>query len=71
MNTPAAVGVGIGAEQGLRAATCRGFAREGHHVLLAGRTPAKIERVAQTIACGRSPRVRRANYLGGSMSPTR
>ena len=47
MNKPTAVGVG--AEQGLGAATCRRFAREGHHVLVTGRTPAKFERVAQTI----------------------
>jgi NAD(P)-dependent dehydrogenase (short-subunit alcohol dehydrogenase family) len=50
MNKPTAVVVGVGAEQGLGAATCRRFAREGHHVLVAGRTSAKIERIVQTIA---------------------
>jgi NAD(P)-dependent dehydrogenase (short-subunit alcohol dehydrogenase family) len=50
MNKPAAVVVGVGAEQGLGAATCRRFAREGHYVLVAGRTPGKIERLVQTIA---------------------
>jgi NAD(P)-dependent dehydrogenase (short-subunit alcohol dehydrogenase family) len=49
MNKPAAVVVGVGAEQGLGAATCRRFAREGHHVLVAGRTLAKIERTVRTI----------------------
>jgi len=49
MNKPTAVVVGVGAEQGLGAATCRRFAKEGHHVLVAGRTAAKIERVASTI----------------------
>jgi NAD(P)-dependent dehydrogenase (short-subunit alcohol dehydrogenase family) len=41
---------GVGAEQGLGAALCRRFAREGYHVLVAGRTPAKIEQVAKRIA---------------------
>jgi NAD(P)-dependent dehydrogenase (short-subunit alcohol dehydrogenase family) len=38
-----AVGVGVGAELGLRAALCRRFAHEGYHVLVAGGTPTKIE----------------------------
>ena len=38
-----AVGVGVRAELGLGAAFCRRFAREGYHVLVAGRTPTKIE----------------------------
>jgi NAD(P)-dependent dehydrogenase (short-subunit alcohol dehydrogenase family) len=49
MRKPTAVVVGVGAEQGLGAAACRRFAKEGHHVLIAGRTPAKIEQVARTI----------------------
>jgi NAD(P)-dependent dehydrogenase (short-subunit alcohol dehydrogenase family) len=49
MSTPIAVVVGVGAERGLGAALCRRFAAEGHHVLVAGRTPEKIERVAQSI----------------------
>ena len=44
-----AVVVGVGAEQGLGAALCRRFAADGHHVLVAGRTAAKIEQVVATI----------------------
>jgi NAD(P)-dependent dehydrogenase (short-subunit alcohol dehydrogenase family) len=50
MSKPTAVVVGVGAEQGVGAAVCRRFAREGYHVLVAGRTPAKIEQVARSIA---------------------
>ena len=39
MSKPTAVVVGVGAEQGVGAAVCRRFAREGYHVLVAGRTP--------------------------------
>jgi NAD(P)-dependent dehydrogenase (short-subunit alcohol dehydrogenase family) len=49
MTKPTAVVVGVGAEQGLGAALCRRFAAEGHHVLVAGRTAAKLDRVAATI----------------------
>ena len=49
MNAPAAVVVGVGAERGLGAALCRRFAAEGCHLLVAGRTHEKIERVVQTI----------------------
>ena len=49
MSKPTAVVIGVGAEQGLGAAACRRFAKEGHHVLVAGRTPAKIELVVGTI----------------------
>jgi NAD(P)-dependent dehydrogenase (short-subunit alcohol dehydrogenase family) len=42
--------VGVGAERGLGAALCRRFAAEGYHVLVAGRTPEKIEQVVRTIA---------------------
>jgi hypothetical protein len=38
------IAVGVGAEQGLGR-----IASEGHHVRVAGHTPAKIERVAQAI----------------------
>ncbi len=41
--------VGVGAEQGLGAALCRRFAAGGYHVLVAGRTQAKIDQVAKTI----------------------
>jgi len=44
-----AVVVGVGAERGLGAALCRRFAAEGYHVLIAGRTAEKIEKVARTI----------------------
>jgi NAD(P)-dependent dehydrogenase (short-subunit alcohol dehydrogenase family) len=50
MSKPTAVVVGVGAERGLGAALCRRFARGGYHVLVAGRTPAKIGRIAETIA---------------------
>jgi NAD(P)-dependent dehydrogenase (short-subunit alcohol dehydrogenase family) len=49
MSKPTAVVVGVGAEQGLGAAMCRRFATEGYHVLVAGRTPAKIEQVVRSI----------------------
>ena len=49
MDRPTAVVVGVGAEQGIGGAVCRRFAAEGHHVLVAGRTQAKIDRVVQTI----------------------
>jgi NAD(P)-dependent dehydrogenase (short-subunit alcohol dehydrogenase family) len=44
-----AVVVGVGASQGLGAALCRRFAREGLHVTVGGRTPEKVERVANEI----------------------
>jgi NAD(P)-dependent dehydrogenase (short-subunit alcohol dehydrogenase family) len=50
MSKPTAVVVGVGAERGLGAALCRRFAQGGYHVLVAGRTKAKIGRVADTIA---------------------
>jgi NAD(P)-dependent dehydrogenase (short-subunit alcohol dehydrogenase family) len=49
MSKPSAVVVGVGAERGLGAALCRRFAQGGYHVLVAGRTAAKINKVAQTI----------------------
>jgi NAD(P)-dependent dehydrogenase (short-subunit alcohol dehydrogenase family) len=50
MSRPSAIVVGVGAEQGLGAALCRRFAAEGYHVIIAGRTPAKIAKVAEAIA---------------------
>ncbi len=44
-----AIVMGVGARQGLGAALCRRLAREGLHVMVAGRTPAKIEAVAGEI----------------------
>ncbi len=41
--------VGAGASEGLGAAAARRFAREGLHVVVAGRTAEKVERVAEEI----------------------
>src|SRR5947209_17121311 len=41
--------VGVGAEGGLGAALCRKFASGGYHVIVAGRTRARIEQVAKAI----------------------
>jgi NAD(P)-dependent dehydrogenase (short-subunit alcohol dehydrogenase family) len=49
MAKPTALVVGVGAEKGLGAALCRKFAGGGYHVLVAGRTQAKIDQVAKTI----------------------
>src|SRR5947209_17913920 len=49
MPRPTALVVGVGAEKGLGAALCRKFASGGYHVLVAGRTQAKIDQVAATI----------------------
>ena len=47
--TPTAIVCGVGAERGLGAALCRRFAAEDYHVLVAGRTPHKLERVVAAI----------------------
>jgi NAD(P)-dependent dehydrogenase (short-subunit alcohol dehydrogenase family) len=47
--TPTAIVVGVGAEQGLGGALCRRFARGGFHVLPAGRTPDRLDRLAAAI----------------------
>ncbi|HWY24507.1 MAG TPA: SDR family NAD(P)-dependent oxidoreductase [Nevskia sp.] len=52
MDKPTAVVVGVGAEAGLGAAICRRFAAGGHHVLVAGRTQEKIDKVAAAIRTG-------------------
>ncbi len=44
-----AVVIGVGAERGLGATLCRRFGRLGLHVVVAGRTDEKIERVAASI----------------------
>ncbi|MDC0706960.1 SDR family NAD(P)-dependent oxidoreductase [Stigmatella sp. ncwal1] len=49
MSLRTAVVIGVGAEHGLGAALCRRFAAEGYHVLIAGRTSAKLEQAARTI----------------------
>src|SRR5437879_4007626 len=47
-NTKAIV-VGVGPEAGLGGALCARLAREGLHVFVAGRTPAKVEALVVTI----------------------
>lgn len=49
MSKPSALVVGVGAERGLGAALCRRFAQGGYHVLVAGRTAAKIDKVVEAI----------------------
>ena len=49
MGQPTAVVFGVGTERGIGGAVCKRFAREGYHVLVAGRTPAKIEEVVKAI----------------------
>jgi NAD(P)-dependent dehydrogenase (short-subunit alcohol dehydrogenase family) len=46
---PKAVVIGVGPEHGLGAGLSRRFAAEGRHVIIAGRTEAKIERVRESI----------------------
>lgn len=49
MTTATAVVVGVGAENGIGGALCRRFATGGYHVIVAGRTAAKIEQVVRSI----------------------
>jgi NAD(P)-dependent dehydrogenase (short-subunit alcohol dehydrogenase family) len=49
VSVPTAVVIGVGAERGLGAALCRRFAVGRYHVLVAGRTPSKIEQAVRTI----------------------
>jgi NAD(P)-dependent dehydrogenase (short-subunit alcohol dehydrogenase family) len=49
MPPPKAVVVGVGAEDGLGAALCRCYAANDRHVLVAGRSPEKVETVAAEI----------------------
>jgi NAD(P)-dependent dehydrogenase (short-subunit alcohol dehydrogenase family) len=46
---PKALVLGVGAERGIGGAASRRFAKEGYHVLVAGRTTAKIDKVVDTI----------------------
>ena len=46
---PTAVVVGVGVERGVVGAVSKRFAAAGHHVLVAGRTAAKIEQVVAAI----------------------
>ena len=62
-----AVVLGVGAERGLGAAASRRFAKEGYHVLVAGRTAAKIDKVAEFDSRGgRLGRARRRRRHEGS-----
>jgi len=45
-----AIVVGVGAERGLGAGLANRFAREGHHVVVAGRSPDKLVQVVRGIA---------------------
>ncbi len=49
MSKPTAIVFGVGTERGIGGAVCKRFAREGYHVLVAGRTPAKIDEVVKAI----------------------
>lgn len=42
--------IGVGSENGVGGALCRRFAREGMHVVVAGRTESKISKVADAVA---------------------
>jgi NAD(P)-dependent dehydrogenase (short-subunit alcohol dehydrogenase family) len=44
--------IGVGAERGLGAALASLFAREGHHVVVAGRALDRVENAARTIGEG-------------------
>jgi len=48
-DTETAIAVGVGPEAGLGGALCKRLAREGLHVLVAGRTPDKVETLAAAI----------------------
>jgi NAD(P)-dependent dehydrogenase (short-subunit alcohol dehydrogenase family) len=50
MSPPLALVVGVGAERGLGAAVARRFAAGGHRVVIAGRTAAKLDLVARSVA---------------------
>lgn len=49
MARPVAIVFGVGAERGLGAALCRRFAAGGHHVLVSGRSAAKLDQVVRAI----------------------
>lgn len=44
--------IGVGAERGLGAALTKRFAREGYHVIAAGRTPERIDKIVNSIVAG-------------------
>lgn len=49
MGQPTAVVFGVGGISGIGGAVCRRFAREGYHVIVAGRTASKIDEVIKAI----------------------
>ena len=46
---PKALVLGVGAERGIGGAVSRRYAKEGHHLLVAGRTAAKIDKVPKDV----------------------
>ena len=60
MKRRTAIVIGVGAEEGIGAAISRCFAANGYHVIVAGRTPARISQVVKTIT-----------FEGGSAEPFR
>lgn len=50
MNRPTAIVFGVGSVRGVGGAVCKRFAREDYHVIVAGRTSAKIDEVVADIA---------------------
>lgn len=50
MSQPTAIVFGVGSVRGVGGAVCKRFAREGYHVIVAGRTLSKIEKVVADIA---------------------
>ena len=51
-NSAKALVIGVGAERGLGAALTKRFAREGYHVIAAGRTPERIDKIVNSIVAG-------------------
>jgi NAD(P)-dependent dehydrogenase (short-subunit alcohol dehydrogenase family) len=49
MTQPTAVVFGVGSMRGIGGAVCKRFASEGYHVIVAGRTGAKIDEVVKAI----------------------
>ncbi len=45
LKLPTAVVIGVGASKGIGGAVCKKFAKEGYHVIIAGRTREKIEKI--------------------------
>ena len=49
MTTKIASVIGVGARQGLGASLCMRAAKAGHHVVVGGRTPEKIQKIVDDI----------------------